>query len=403
MNLQIAGQTALVNNDVLEHLKSVSMSWTPQGYISVQYTTPDGRRVRQQLHNHIFTVIKKNTIPAGMLLHHINDMRWDNRMENLELTTQEHNTAAVDKKSDKSTSQFKGVDWDHKAQQWRAQMSVSRKNYFLGYFPAEFEAARAYDRAFLAVHDSINGCNSVLTLEEIEEVKSNQDHFKPKAKRADRKLPTHISLKDGKFYRVVIEKQKFPVVRKQFPTLEEAVKFRDDKLQEMQDQKQQAVRAISIRRNRDGFAIIPVKIFKSDLVVYALVSDEDYYELVQETWYLNQGGYAWSFRRGEMHTSIINNDDKTKVIDHADRDKLDNRRENLRVVTRCQNSCNKRKRSASKYPGVSKCAYKYSTLWVTKITIEKRQVHVGYFDTEEKANEAYEQKHEGISQTMAPI
>jgi hypothetical protein len=398
MNLQIAGRGALVDNDVLEHLKGLRMCWGPHGYIGVEYISPDGGCVRQQLYNYIYTVIKKKTIPAGMLLHHINDMRWDNRMENLELTTPQHNTAAVNKKSDKSTSEFKGVDWDHKAQQWRAQMSVSRKNYFLGYFPAEFEAARAYDRAFLAVHNSINGSNSFLTLEEIDEVKSNRDHFKPKAKRADRKLPTHISLKDGKFYRVVIEKQGFPVVRKQFPTLEDAVKFRDKKLREMEEQKHRAIKDTPILRTSDGIAIIPVKVLKSNLVVYALVSDMDYYNLVKYKWYLNKGGYVWSFRMGEMHTSIIKNDDKTKVIDHIDRDKLDNRRENLRVVTRSENSRNQCKRDeyASKSPGVSKCTYKYSTLWVTKITIGKRPYHIGFFETEEKAYEAYKQAHQEV-------
>jgi hypothetical protein len=68
---------------------------------------------------------------------------------------------------------------------------------------------------------------------------------------------------------------------------------------------------------------------------------------------------------------------------------LDNRRSNLRVATRTQNGTNTRRYACntSGYKGVSwHIAHKK---WKASIRVDKKLIHLGYFDTAEKAYAAY--------------
>ena len=80
-------------------------------------------------------------------------------------------------------------------------------------------------------------------------------------------------------------------------------------------------------------------------------------------------------------TNFIMNYYEDNIIDHINSNPLDNRKENLRIVTAHQNSMNcKSRKSSSKYIGVSK--YKKSKKW--KVYISK-QIYLGQFDDEIEA------------------
>lgn len=77
------------------------------------------------------------------------------------------------------------------------------------------------------------------------------------------------------------------------------------------------------------------------------------------------------------------------MSDHINGNTLDNRRSNLRVVTRTQNNQNVtiRKHNKSGYKGVS--LEKKTGRWVAVIQANNKRIHLGTFDTPEEAYAAY--------------
>lgn len=79
---------------------------------------------------------------------HINQIKDDNRIENLRAATQSQN--GMNRSSyNGTTSQYKGVSWHKHANKWVVQIRIDVKQKHLGYFTSEEDAARTYDRAAL--------------------------------------------------------------------------------------------------------------------------------------------------------------------------------------------------------------------------------------------------------------
>lgn len=74
-------------------------------------------------------------------------------------------------------------------------------------------------------------------------------------------------------------------------------------------------------------------------------------------------------------------------IDHINGDGLDNRRCNLRIVTRRQNLQNLHINKSSKYPGV--CFDKQCGKWLARMRISGKRIHLGHYATEQEAAIAY--------------
>lgn len=82
-------------------------------------------------------------VPCGhkLVVDHINNIKSDNRLENLQLTTQREN-ASKDQKN--SSSKYTGVYWSKHASKWHSQIQINGKLKRLGYFTNEYEAHLAY-------------------------------------------------------------------------------------------------------------------------------------------------------------------------------------------------------------------------------------------------------------------
>jgi len=141
---------------------------------------------------------------------------------------------------------------------------------------------------------------------------------------------------------------------------------------------------------------------------YALVNDEYFEFLNQWKWHAAnhkrlRGYYAKSSQSTNgtgckrksvmMHRLIMENAlgrnlNQGEVIDHMNHDTLDNRRENLRIVSTRQNMQNLKRKTTSKYPGVY--WNKQKNKWLAHIMVNGKNKHLGLFIDEREAAKAYE-------------
>ena len=76
------------------------------------------------------------------------------------------------------------------------------------------------------------------------------------------------------------------------------------------------------------------------------------------------------------------------VINHKNFNRQDNRVENLEIVTQRENANKAHIKSSSKYVGVS--WHKGSKKWMSRIVINGKRKHLGYFFEEIEASNAYQ-------------
>jgi hypothetical protein len=83
---------------------------------------------------------------------------------------------------------------------------------------------------------------------------------------------------------------------------------------------------------------------------------------------------------------------KGLVCDHINHNGLDNRKSNLRICTRQQNTYNQRsqKGGSSKYKGVD--WNKRQKKWRARIYYKRKFYYLGYFDNEVDAAKSYDKK-----------
>lgn len=134
----------------------------------------------------------------------------------------------------------------------------------------------------------------------------------------------------------------------------------------------------------------------------AIIDDDDAELIADKKWYAMWTGRrfyaAHGFRDGKlrgillMHRVIIAACSDEEV-DHINRNSLDNRRMNLRIVTRAQNNQNR----DNKRPGRLVGAYFRPSRshadrpWMASIRVNGRAKHLGVYRTEEDAGRAYDQ------------
>jgi len=92
----------------------------------------------------------------------------------------------------------------------------------------------------------------------------------------------------------------------------------------------------------------------------------------------------------KMHRLIMGVADRAVKVDHRDCNGLNNTRDNLRVCTNRQNSCNQRKarNSTSKFKGVF--LDRRANKWRAEIGVNFQKIGLGRYLTEEEAARAYD-------------
>jgi hypothetical protein len=132
----------------------------------------------------------------------------------------------------------------------------------------------------------------------------------------------------------------------------------------------------------------------------AIVDDVDA-DLAQSNWSVVNQRYAQKNypdnKKGYMHRIVLERVLGRKLehnedVDHINEIKLDNRRENLRLATRIQNSANrgKNKNNTTGYKGVMWLPKRKQ--FIASIKFNYKRIQLGYFTTAEEAHEAYKAK-----------
>lgn len=123
--------------------------------------------------------------------------------------------------------------------------------------------------------------------------------------------------------------------------------------------------------------------------VYAIVDQEDYKELSQFKWYLHNMGYATTTidkHMVYMHRLVMKPPNNMH-IDHINHEKLDNRKSNLRIVTREENMQNRKLGKGS----VKKLTVGKYVYWVGEIRKDHERYYTVTCKTQEQAQGALKQ------------
>jgi hypothetical protein len=132
--------------------------------------------------------------------------------------------------------------------------------------------------------------------------------------------------------------------------------------------------------------------------LYAIINESDLEKVSQYKYYAKRNTNTWYAERTEMrkngkrHTVCLHEDimgiREGLEIDHKNGNGLDCRRENLRHCTRRQNMQNCRPYKGRRFKGItlSKRGKKYRA----RISCNGKRIHLGHFETEIEAAQAYD-------------
>lgn len=123
-----------------------------------------------------------------------------------------------------------------------------------------------------------------------------------------------------------------------------------------------------------------------------IVDDTDFREFGETPWFYDKNGYVYNRHVGKLHRLIMGAK-KGEVVDHKNHDILDNRRCNLRLCTKQNNSWNMlvSEKGTSRFKGVC-LQYGKSDRWTAQIHLDDKKLHIGLYASEEDAARAYNRK-----------
>lgn len=118
---------------------------------------------------------------------------------------------------------------------------------------------------------------------------------------------------------------------------------------------------------------------------------EDYHLLENNCWCCNNDGYLIATERGNRKKFIYLSRVIMKVldsdfdVDHINHNVKDNRKSNLRIVTRTQNNMNRSLQSNNTSGTTGVCFDKRLNKWHSRINVEGKQINLGFFSDYDEA------------------
>jgi len=98
----------------------------------------------------VFMGFNPDGTSAGIIVDHKNNIKTDNRLDNLQLITPRKNLSK-DKFRGNYTSKYIGVSWRKDSKKWRSRILINGKSKHLGSFKSELKALQAYQKALKTI------------------------------------------------------------------------------------------------------------------------------------------------------------------------------------------------------------------------------------------------------------
>ena len=141
--------------------------------------------------------------------------------------------------------------------------------------------------------------------------------------------------------------------------------------------------------------IVKIRLGKTDK--FSIIDKEDVEKVKNIYWTINEYGYVVSTirvngknKKIRLHKFIIGDIEKGKELDHIDQDKLNNRKENLRVVTPMENCNNRHKCKSWNKLGIKNVS-KTGDTYKVRLTIMGKQYKAYGLKTIEEAQAKIEE------------
>lgn len=364
---EIVAKTTVSEEDY-EHLSQFKWYRDKENYVK---TTINGKSWR--LHRYIMIVILSNELTPQNPVDHKNNNPLDNTRENLRVVTHSENSRNVKKIiKENTTSEYMGVS--KTKYRYLASIKINNKH-LCAYYDDEIHAAHQYN---LWV-DELD--LKTATKNNIEEPKDFVLWKRTKIKKGDN-LPVGVEKykNTGKFrVRIRIDNKEKNVGF--YDKLDEAIAARKKAEIERTEYFKNKLLSTPKTFNDNGQCVFTVK---DEQIV---IDEEMFYEIIQYKW-TKRKNYYRGYVNGKMIglSNFIMGYIGKDIIDHINNNTLDNRKENLRIVTAKQNAMNtsSRKGSSSKYIGVCKSGKK----WESKIRVNGENIWLGTFECEIEAAKA---------------
>lgn len=335
-------------------------------------STINNKTVR--IHRYIFINILKVDI-TNKIIDHINRNTMDNRIENLRIVTHSENNRNRNKQENNS-SNYIGVSKNNRKSGaiWTVSIRVNNKD-LIAYYSNEIHAAHQYN--LWCKEYNINCSN-------LNNIKTPDDFILYKKRYKNKELPKGICFRNNlNKYQVRIRYNNISYNLGHYTKLEDAIHVRNNKIKELENVDKLKNNNVIKKTNNNNQYIIEHFNRKNQKISESIVDEDMYSDLIKYKWSLSNN-YPRTKIKGKMISlaRYIMKYNGNNYIDHINNNPLDNRKENLRIVSPMQNALNKTssKNSSSKYVGVS--WYKKYNKWKSSIRINGKNKHLGYFENE---------------------
>lgn len=152
----------------------------------------------------------------------------------------------------------------------------------------------------------------------------------------------------------------------------------------------------SINSGKNTYEIMEDYVIGYDMSGNSFLIDlEDLEKIKGYYWSMGVNGYfSKDSRKIQMHRFIMDCNDNNLVVDHINHMKNDNRKNNLRIASRTENNRNVQLSSNNTSGTTGVRWHKVCEKWIANITVNKKLLHLGYYDNFEDAVSARKEAEE---------